>query len=78
MKTLYTKESTSKASTTEFLTKIPDRKKKSNKQFTLCETRISLNESIKSINSQANSSPGNDGLTAEFYKHFLICYLLSF
>ena len=31
----------------------------------------SLDEIIKSINSETNNkSPGNDGLTAEFYKHF--------
>ena len=30
------------------------------------------NEIIKSINSQTNNkSPGNDGLTAEFFKHFV-------
>ena len=33
---------------------------------------ISLDENIKSINSETNNNtPGNDGLTAEFYKHFL-------
>ena len=32
---------------------------------------ISLDEIIKSIYSEANNkSPGNNGLTAEFYKHF--------
>ena len=32
---------------------------------------ISLDEIIKSMNSQTNNkSPGNDGLTTEFYKHF--------
>ena len=31
---------------------------------------MSLDEIIKSINSQTNESPGNDDLTAEFYKHF--------
>ena len=30
---------------------------------------ISLDEIIKSINSQTNKSPGKDGLTVEFYKH---------
>ena len=33
---LYTKETTSKTSTTKFLSKIPNRKKISNKQFNLC------------------------------------------
>ena len=33
--------------------------------------RISLDEIIKSINSETNNKPpGNDGLTAEFYRHF--------
>ena len=32
---------------------------------------ISLDEIIKSVNSETNNkSPGNDSLTAEFYKHF--------
>ena len=34
------------------------------------EAKISLEEMIKSINSQKNNkSPGNDGLEAVFYKH---------
>ena len=37
----------------------------------LCEAEISVDEIIKSINSEPNNKPpGNDGLTAEFYKHF--------
>ena len=78
---LYTKETTSKAPTTEFLCKISNRKKIFNEQFNLCEAKISLEEIIKSINSQRNyKSPGNDGLTAEFYKHFsngLVSVLLN-
>ena len=66
-KKLYTKEITSKAATTEFLSKIPNRKKISNGQFNLCETKISLDKVIKPINSQKNKSPC---LTAEFFKHF--------
>ena len=67
---LYTK-STSTAATTEFVCKIPNRKKISNKHFNLCEAEISLDEIIKSINSETNNKPpGNDGLTAEFYRHF--------
>ena len=32
---------------------------------------MSLDEIVKAINAQKNNkSPGNDGLTAEFYKHF--------
>ena len=68
---LYTKETTSKAGTTEFLSKIPNRKKISNKDFDLREAETCLDEIIKSINSQTNNkSPGNHGLKAVFYKHF--------
>ena len=43
----------------------------SNEHFNLCEVEISLDEVIKSINCETNNkSPGNDGLTAEFYRHF--------
>ena len=39
--------------------------------FNICEAETSLNEIIKSINSQTNNkSPGNDGLKPVFYKHF--------
>ena len=62
---ICTQETTSKAATTEFLTKIPNRKKISYEQFNLWMVKTSLNEIIKSINSQ-----GNDSLTAKFYKHF--------
>ena len=32
---------------------------------------ISLDEIIKSINSETNNkTPGNDGLTAEFHRHY--------
>ena len=66
---LYTKW-TSTAATTEFVWKIPNRKKISYEHFNLCEAEISLDEIIKSINSETNNKlPGNDGLTAEFYKH---------
>ena len=35
------------------------------------ESKITLNEVTKSINSQTNNKAlGNDGLTAEFHKHF--------
>ena len=67
---LYTK-CTSTAATTEFVWKIPNRKKISYEHFNLCEAEISLDEIIKSINSETNNKPpGNDGLTAEFYRHF--------
>ena len=69
---LYTKW-TSTATTTEFVCKIPNRKKIFNEHFNLCEPEIPLDEIIKSINSETNNkSPGNDGLTAEFYRHFSI------
>ena len=41
---LYTKQ-TSTAATTEFLSKIPNRKKISNEHFNLCEAEISLDVS---------------------------------
>ena len=66
---LYTKW-TSTAATTEFVWKIPNRKKISYEHFNLCEAEISLDEIIKSINSEtSNKPPGNDGLKAKFYKH---------
>ena len=58
--TVYTKEATSKAATTEFLNKNPHRKKVTNEQFNLCEAKLSLDEIKKIINSQENESPGND------------------
>ena len=68
-KKLYIKR-TSAAATTEFVGKIPNRKKISNEHFNLCVAEISLDEIIKSINSETNDKPpGNDGLKAEFYKH---------
>ena len=67
---LYT-EWTSTAANIEFVCKIPNRKKISNEHFNLCEAEISLDEILKSINSKANNKPpGNDGLTAEFYRPF--------
>ena len=66
---LYTKQ-TSTAATTEFLSKISKRKKICNEHFNLCEGEISLDEIMKSMASKKNNkSPGNDGITAEFYKH---------
>ena len=63
---LYTKW-TSTAATTEFVCKIPDRKKITNEHLNLCEAEISSDEIIKSINSETNNKPpGNDGLIAEF------------
>ena len=60
--TIYTNKTTSKTTPTEFLSKI--------EQFYLCEAKISLDKIIKPINSLKNESSGNNGLTAEFYKHF--------
>ena len=37
---LYTKQTTSKTATTEFISKIPNRKERSNKQIHLCEAKI--------------------------------------
>ena len=62
---------TSTAATTESVCRIPNKKKISNKHFNLCEAEISLDEIIKSINSETNNKPpGNDGHTAESYRHF--------
>ena len=71
-KNLYTRDKVSKSATEELLNKIPPNMKKSKEHFKLCEAEISLDEVTKAINSQkSNKSPGNDGLTAEFYKQFL-------
>ena len=65
-----TKE-TSTVATNEFLCKISSRNKISNEYFNLCEAEISLDEIIKSINSETNNkSSGNHSFTVEFYKHF--------
>ena len=57
--------------TTEFYSKIPNRKKISNEHFNLCEAETSLDEIIKSINFETNNKfPVNDGLKAVFYKYF--------
>ena len=48
----YTKETTSKPATTEFISKIPNKKKIANEQFNLCDAKISLDETIKSVTSQ--------------------------
>ena len=61
---LYIKQ-TSTTATTEFLNKIPNRKKMSNKHFNLFEAEISLGFSETN-----NKSPGNDGLTADFINTF--------
>ena len=67
---LYTKW-TSTTATADFVCKSPNRKKISYENFNLFEAEISFDEIIKSINSETNSKPpGNDGFTAEFYKHF--------
>ena len=62
---------TSTAATTEFICKIYNRRKISNEDFNLCEAETSLDKIVKSRNSKTNNKPpGNDGLTAEFYRHF--------
>ena len=58
--------------------KIPNRKKISNEHFHLCEAEIPLDEIIKSINSETNQPPGNDGLKAEFYNTLQVNQILSF
>ena len=62
---------TSTTATSEFVCKISNRKKISNEHFNLYGAEISLDEIIKSVNSETNNKPtGNDGLTAEFYRYF--------
>ena len=62
------KETTSKAETTEFFSKILNRKKIFNEDFNLCEAETSLDEIIKSINFETNNkSVGNSGLKAACY-----------
>ena len=53
---LYTKW-ISAAATTKFVSKIPNGKKISNEHFNLCEAEISLDEIIKSINSETINKP---------------------
>ena len=68
---LCIRENVSKSAIDELLNKIPTNRKISKEHFKLCEAEISLDEITKAINSQKNNkSPGNDGLTAEFYKYF--------
>ena len=68
---LYTREKIPKSAINELLNKMPTNKKISNEHFRLCEADISLDEIINAINSEENNkSPGNDGITAEFYKQF--------
>ena len=65
---LYTRWTVA-AATAEFACKVSNTNKISNEYFNLCEAEISLDEIIKSINSETNNKPpGNDGLTAEFYR----------
>ena len=45
------------APTTEFVSKIPDRKNICNEHFNLCEAETSLDEIIKSITSETNNKP---------------------
>ena len=53
---IYTKEATSNACTSKLFSKTSNRRKISNEQCNLYEARISLDEIVKSINSQTNNS----------------------
>ena len=76
-KSLYTREETSQPAVNELLNKIPINKKISNEHFKLREAELSIEEVLNAINSQKNNkSPGNDGITAEFYT-FQMNWLLS-
>ena len=66
---LYTKR-TSTAATTEFVQKIINRKKISNKHFNICEAEISLDEIIKYINSEIINLQGMMALQQNFVNTF--------
>ena len=67
---LYTKETTSIATTIEFPSNILIRKKISNEKVNLFVAKISLYEIMKSITFQTNNkSPGSASRIAELYKH---------
>ena len=68
---LYPRKKVSKSAINKLLNKIPLNKKISKEHFFLCEAEMFLDEIVKAINAYKNNkSPGNDGITAEFYKHF--------
>ena len=68
---LYTREKISQPAINKLLNKILINKKLSNEHFKLCETVLSIVVVLNAIKSQKNNkSPGNDGITAEFYLHF--------
>ena len=68
---LYTRGNISRNAIDELLNEFPNSRKISNQNFNLCDAEIFLDKIIEAINFQKNNkSPGNDGLTAEFYKHF--------
>ena len=65
------KKTTSTTAATKFLGKCLNGKETSIEQLNLREARISLDEIIKSINSQRNNkSSGNNAPISDFYKHF--------
>ena len=67
---LYTKETTSIATTIEFPSNILIRQKISNEKINLFVAKISLYEIMKSITFQTNNkSPGSASRIAELYKH---------
>ena len=68
---LYFKKDVSNSTIGEFQNKIFNNKKVTKEHFNFWEADISLDKDIDSINSQKNNKfPGNDGLTAEFFKPF--------
>ena len=66
---LYTKQ-TSTAATTEFVQKIPNRKKISNEHFDICGTEIYFDEIIKYINSEIINLQGMMALQQNFVNTF--------
>ena len=68
---LYTKQ-TSTAATTEFVQKIPNRKKIYNEDFNICEAEISLDEIAKYINSEIINLQAMMALQQNFVNTFQI------
>ena len=68
---LYTKR-TSTAATTEFVQKIPNRKKIYNEDFNICEAEISLDEIAKYINSEIINLQAMMALQQNFVNTFQI------
>ena len=68
---LSSKFNNKNVSNEKFFTDMPNIPQLTNQQKQSCEGKISINECTKILKTfSENKSPGNDGLTIEFYKHF--------